>query len=460
MLVCTKTRQIVVPVVYSSVRLRGSRQCTQTLRYLKSNPWVASHIRQLVVDPNYQRTTRDTDVVSSGATEDWVAHVLEELAPHLKRLTDFRWDGSCLPKSRTFWQTLQSECSTLEYISVSISHQDPLFWDDTTSFLKVRDLRGLSVKIKGSSDASSNSRYLSKFPQSFWDMIHPSRSPRLHHLSFDTDILRSFNFNPLFALRLPSLNRLTVGSFVFSDFATRDLVEFLHSARSLEHLEIAPVARIPWAEIDFPNIQHYGGNIFSIFTGATHWSTLTSLDISCFALSFERMTAFLRRTSQLSSLTTFTFRVTSEDVHSAHPNSNFFGDGGDPALGLLPALACCFPNLQSLNMINSSGSTLPWESILVSLKEFTSLNSLHLTQVPPRFGGDIFLLAKAALAANACLHNITVQRSLGPWFNTSDCVIGEKVVLRYFSHRPSEVVSQHMDYRNEELGVSRFRFSV
>ncbi|KAJ3565055.1 hypothetical protein NP233_g7884 [Leucocoprinus birnbaumii] len=478
MVLSIKTRDVLVPIIYSSVRLRGSRQCTQTLRYLKENPWIASYVRQLAIDTGC--STQNADAESSEATEDWISSIVEELAPHLKRLSDFRWDGSRLPLSRTFWETLQKDCLELKDISTSISQEDPLSWDENTSvshslrleslrrrlifleFLKLRDLRRLSVKIKKSSAANElpNSRYLSKFPPLFWSIIHPSCSPRLENLSFETDVLRSFNFNALFALELPTLRRLTIGSFVFSDFAARNLVEFLQSAHSIEHLDLAPVARIPWTEISFPGIHHYGGNIFSIFTGATHWPTLASLDISCFPLSFERTTAFLRRSSKLPSLICFKLRVTSEDGNAMQTNSSFFGGCDDAALSLLPALSRCYPNLQSLHILSSAGSTLPWKPILLSLREFLHLSFLDLTQVPPRIGDEISSLAKIALSANKNLSRVRIQRSLSTWFNISDCIIGEKVEMRCIGCKPIEVASQYIDYRSEVPKISRTRFPL
>jgi hypothetical protein len=79
-----------------------------TLEYLQRYPYVASYI--LILSVALRDRTASSDSKSCCEMETRVAHILERLAPDLKRMVDFRWDGSCMPKSTTFWHTLQREC--------------------------------------------------------------------------------------------------------------------------------------------------------------------------------------------------------------------------------------------------------------------------------------------------------------------------------------------------------------
>lgn len=136
-----------MPIIYSSVHLRNSRQCVHTLQHLRKHPYVGSYIQKLVVSP--RDSAPDPDLESSEGTEEWVAQTLEELAPNFTHMLYFSWDGSCLPKSATFWRTLQQgygfalprvflrsqsryRCPGLDFIATAISQQDPFAWDDNT----------------------------------------------------------------------------------------------------------------------------------------------------------------------------------------------------------------------------------------------------------------------------------------------------------------------------------------
>ncbi|EKM78620.1 hypothetical protein AGABI1DRAFT_128907 [Agaricus bisporus var. burnettii JB137-S8] len=355
-------------------------------------------------------------------------------------------------------------CQNLAYITTTISHTDPLSWDEKTSFLQLRNLRGLSVVIKTSQDnphdaISEPPLFLSRFPSSFWEMIHPSRSPKLRSLTFESDKLRSFDFNPLFKLKLPSLRVLAIGAFVFSDFSCTDLVSFLAFTRKMEHLEISPVARIPWQDIHFDQLQHYGGNAYSVMAGAAHWSSLRALDISSLPLSFVRMTNFVQKSSRLPLLKFLKLRVTSEDTICLPSCPRICGDS-DPSLDLVPALACCYPGLEELHMISSVGSILPWDSILVSLRRFRNLRRFHLSQVPPRLGGSTLQTAVAALFSNNKIEQVVVSRSVGPWQRVCDYKIDEKVIVGYLN-RQSQIVTVHrINYRDSEyVSSSKFLLS-
>lgn len=98
--------------------------------------------------------------------------------------------------------------------------------------------------------------------------------------------------------------------------------------------------------------------------------------------------------------------------------------------------------------------------MLLSLGLFSDLTNFHLTQVPPRFGGSALQTATAALTANSNIEQVTVQRSVGPWYQTLDCKIGEKVVLRYISRHPPIVTVHHTIYENDGARISSSRMLV
>jgi hypothetical protein len=105
-----RTYAVVLPVIYSSVYLKNYHQCVSTLEYLQRYPYVASYILTLSVAPRDR--TLNSDPNSCIEMETKIAHILERLGPDLKRMVNFRWDGSCMPRSITFWHTLQRECVT------------------------------------------------------------------------------------------------------------------------------------------------------------------------------------------------------------------------------------------------------------------------------------------------------------------------------------------------------------
>jgi hypothetical protein len=314
-------------------------------------------------------------------------------------------------------------------------------------------------------------QFLSRFPPSFWEILDPSRSPKLRRLNFESDKLRSFDFNPLFKLKLPSLQVLAIGTFIFSDFTPTDLVSFLTSSSKLQHLEISQSARIPWQDINLNQLRHYGGNVFTIMAGAAHWPSLRALDISSFPLSFVRMTNFVRKSSKLPLLKFLKLRVTSEDNL---PFRSEICKDSDPALELIPALACCYSGLEELHMINSVGSTLPWvsqsaiimarvtclidhvkDSILLSLARFRDLERFHLSQTPSLFNRSTLQFAWSALCSNHKLEQVVVCRSAGPWLRTCDYKIDEKVTVRPL--RLSNTATVHrINYQdNEYVSSSR-----
>lgn len=170
-------------------------------------------------------------------------------------------------------------------------------------------------------------------------------------------------------MNLPSLKILTIGATLFTDDSA-NLLAFLRSAPALKSLDLSSFTRIPWDCVRFPQITHYGGNIHSVLAGGTHWQSLQSLDVSCFPVSFTTATRLFQRASRLPSLTSLKIRLTFEDPIVASHHFNFFGDE-DIKHNLLPALAYHYPNLTDLEMISSTGNTLPWVGLHTFERFFT-----------------------------------------------------------------------------------------
>ncbi len=157
-------------------------------------------------------------------------------------------------------------------------------------------------------------------------------------------------------MNLPYLKTLTINANLFTDDST-DLLAFLRSAPTLKSLDRSSFNRIPWDDVQFPHITHYGGNIHSVIAGGAHWCNLQGLDVSFFPIPLGTAAGLFQGSPKLPSLTSLKLRLTSEDPAVAYNDPNFFGNV-DVKLDLFSTLAHHYPNLTDLEMINSIGDAL------------------------------------------------------------------------------------------------------
>ena len=110
-LLCTKSQQsrrlrkALAHVLYASVELVTNRQCKTTLIALSKQPENAGYVRRLVVRPNCIEWTLPGEEVS----EDLFAGLICSIAPTLRYLEAFVWDGLEMPRD-DLWLALRTSC--------------------------------------------------------------------------------------------------------------------------------------------------------------------------------------------------------------------------------------------------------------------------------------------------------------------------------------------------------------
>lgn len=116
-------RALLLPVLYEAVVLKSSKSCRVTLRMLANRPDICSLIQKLAVRPNYYLAWPKAN---EPLDESWVSSAVEKIAPHLRKLHTFDWDGLEMPDD-WLWKTLQDSCPDLRtlYSNVGYKTLDP-----------------------------------------------------------------------------------------------------------------------------------------------------------------------------------------------------------------------------------------------------------------------------------------------------------------------------------------------
>ncbi|KAJ7828131.1 hypothetical protein B0H14DRAFT_3719247 [Mycena olivaceomarginata] len=112
-------RALLGPALYRTVHLRSSRTCASGLRMLAAHPELCAHVRELAVRPNYYLAwpARDTPV-----DEEALARSIARLAPTLKSLRTFVWDGREMPPD-ALWRALRTSCPDLTELFSNVGYQ-------------------------------------------------------------------------------------------------------------------------------------------------------------------------------------------------------------------------------------------------------------------------------------------------------------------------------------------------
>lgn len=94
---------MLLPALYASVEYKGPKRCIERLEFLISRPELAHYIRKLILRPSHLLTTSQSAVEA----ESSIARAMELLAPNLRSLHTFIWDGLEMPEDR-IWATLRA----------------------------------------------------------------------------------------------------------------------------------------------------------------------------------------------------------------------------------------------------------------------------------------------------------------------------------------------------------------
>jgi hypothetical protein len=95
-------RALVLPSLYANVELVTNKQCKSSLVSLSKRLESARYIRRLLVSPNRLEWT----VPGEEIDEKLICDLVCTLAPHLRSLEYFAWDGWEAP-TEDLWATLK-----------------------------------------------------------------------------------------------------------------------------------------------------------------------------------------------------------------------------------------------------------------------------------------------------------------------------------------------------------------
>ena len=91
-------------VLYASVTLNSAEQCTTTLNMLRRHPYIARHVRELVVKPG-QLSSSDNQFNHREKSSSAVRDI--EMSRVLDELVKFTWDFDDLPVYDDMWFALR-----------------------------------------------------------------------------------------------------------------------------------------------------------------------------------------------------------------------------------------------------------------------------------------------------------------------------------------------------------------
>ena len=113
----TKLYRKTITALYDKVTLNTPAQCVQTLNMLSSKPYIARHVRTLILHPDKERIGRSFEYSYGFNVSGIVRRVAGEGA--LDALHTFEWDGQDMPGYDDMWVALRMSCPQLKIIRTS-----------------------------------------------------------------------------------------------------------------------------------------------------------------------------------------------------------------------------------------------------------------------------------------------------------------------------------------------------
>ncbi|KAF5371177.1 hypothetical protein D9758_004270 [Tetrapyrgos nigripes] len=242
--------ELLLPLLYHTIILRSSASCVSFLTQLveadsSRSAQLCGHIREMAVRPNYylawpeperpddNGTAAGKGKRRKGVDEAWVADQIIELAPKMRGLDTFDWDGCEMPRDE-LWVALQTNCPDLRTVYSNVGYRQ---LNPHSALFTFSDLTAFSLTVRHGLSASSplnpNAMFpdftpLELLPTTLWDMLL-RRCPDLEELtlcSFSSSV-RNFDLQPLFQSRdpinsesssvVPKLSALTLGTFGYTE---------------------------------------------------------------------------------------------------------------------------------------------------------------------------------------------------------------------------------------------------
>ncbi|KAJ3826843.1 hypothetical protein F5880DRAFT_1541964 [Lentinula raphanica] len=380
-------------VLYASVTLNSAEQCTTTLNMLRRHPYIARHVRELVVKPG-QLSSSDNQFNHSEKASSAVRDIA--MSRVLDALVKFTWDFDDLPVYDDMWFALRVCCPQLRYVGTSVGTRVPNLHSHLFDFV---DLRGFSLYLKqGFFESHLDIFSDEQQPTSrrFWDMLM-HKCPNLQELVIDGVSPFPVDARPLSRARWPNLRRLVLGD-VAVDWLPGDalaapdakspFIEFLEAHPNLQSLGLSRSnvshARLATMAPDTIKLRSFTGTLEQL-QSIPHMHKY--LDSVAFREPMRtRDVTALAVASLLQKLTSLTKLKISFMLHSMYDSGN-----------LLRSLIASCPNLTHLELACGHKPSLQLELFAKTIRGFSKLRVLHLTVV--KYPGDETLAAGAARIA-------------------------------------------------------------
>ncbi|KAJ7077537.1 hypothetical protein B0H15DRAFT_789607 [Mycena belliarum] len=394
-------RELLVPALYRTVHLRSSAACNSGLRMLALRPELCAHVRKLAVRPNYYLAWPVRD---ASADEEWVARTIMQLAPALRGLRTFDWDGTEMPPEG-LWRTLRSMCPDLKEVLANVGHR-PILPD--SELFNFRALTTFSLSVRHGLGEHDLFPPHEQLPVRLWTMLEGCPTLAELTLASFSPAARLFDLTPLSSARWPQLASLTLGAFGYDhNFGLAGppagFDAFLAVHPALTHLRLAwsfqrwmspadlPPLALPAGLIDFSGVAQQ--------LGLGGGGALTTLDLMCEPLYEARAPALCTALRGLPALTALELWVHVPDPLASHAElwAALWGAapgledlhfmcttafGRKPLAELARALRC-LPRLRSFAL--TKGHRYADESMRASAVRVFKALALELTQVSVRW---------------------------------------------------------------------------
>ncbi|KAJ8520813.1 hypothetical protein ONZ45_g2426 [Pleurotus djamor] len=406
-LASSRVRSLLLPTLYATVVLKSSRQCEVALKALSNQPELCAHIRKLAVRPNYYLAWPKPD---DPLDEDWVVDSIIRIAPQLKYLHTFDWDGLEMPRDR-LWTALQAHCPELKTVYSNVGSRA---LDTHSTLFDFADLTSFSLIVRHGLGGNDLFPPTEELPDRLWDMLL-KRCPDLEELtlcSFSSSS-RLLAFDRITSGRFPKLHTLTLGSFGYSsDFTisypaseTSTFSEFLSAHECLKHVRLSwnfkrwvSPETIPMylPSSALPNLQTYIG-IYQQLAELPNPDSIETIDLTCEPVYEMRLGDFKPVLQRLTSLTTL-------DIWVYIPN-----DTSDYVPFFRSLLEAC-PKLTELHFMCTTAFTKkPLKQLASLLHLLPDLKTFSLTKGHKYYDESMLQSALRIIKVNPQLQQINVR---------------------------------------------------
>ncbi|KAJ6594178.1 hypothetical protein B0H19DRAFT_1366100 [Mycena capillaripes] len=379
----------IAPVLYKSVVLLTSSQCTSTLAMLKRRKDIARHVCELSIHPS---RSHDQMLLDSRAASVAVAEIAASRC--LDALSKFTWsdDESSSHQEEEMWMALRMCCPRLRYLSTSIGAHFP----SSSHLFGFTDLLGFSVFLAPGFYENTESLSVEDWAgtRKLWDMLF-QRCPNLEELVIEGYSSFPADARCLVDGRWPNLHKLALGDIsinwdrVPSPGAKCPFITFLEAHTELKSLglsryNIDPV-QLNSLHPDALRLTSFSGTLHQLQGLSQSYSSLKSVTFRDSVWSRDVTT--LTITNVLQQLTSLTELNISFMLHSPYDSTS-----------ILRALTSSCPNVQHLQLGCFRKTSFQLDTFAKTLPVLRRLRTFALTLVS---AGDLSFAAAGPRVARA-----------------------------------------------------------